>query len=135
MVKINKWVPKECLPDVVYIEAIIDDYSGFRIIVKGKEELSDSFEIHFPKNYGYRNFNESYRLKTYRENPDIMGDWSLFKMSGSNFENWLFEESLNSIKLNDIKHFIISSPNEFFEVLAPCDPIVKKISTPPRVNI
>lgn len=112
-------------PKTIYIEGLYDDYEGFRVIVRG-EKSSRLYRISFDNYYiGYRNFDESERIKSIPEFPMNSREWCLFKSQNSDFINWLVEESCGIQSKGDITHYYIMTPNDIVEILCLKEPKVE----------
>lgn len=126
---IEKWKPFEAadFPADIQVEALHDDYEGFRVIVKGGIS-SEVYKIDFSDLYlGYRNFDESERLKFINSFPKDLRGWSLFLLTDSEFINWLTKESLEILSKDELKHFVIFTGDDIIEVLTLKDPVVTKL--------
>jgi len=124
--KIEKWMPILDVPPKLYLEGLHDDYDGFRLLLKG-EDLSGRFlKIEFTSHVGYRNIDESYRLKTLERFPILTSQWPLFVASNDEFINWICFESAETIN-NKLSHknYIICTPNDIVEVISNEEPVVE----------
>jgi len=125
MNNIHEWHPIEHISkELPYIEYILDDYEGLKILLAYEKE-SKYMLITFDNFYGYRNFNESERLKTWAEMPELTTKWSLYRRKNSKFTKWLSSESLGIVEETNINHYIITTGDDVVEILAPEPPIVK----------
>ena len=124
--KIIEWNPFSKDNDIVYnIEALVDDYDGLKIILKGENIDDIEKTIIFEDYYGYRNFDESFRLKTLNSFDVLCKPRVLFKVAHSDFLNWFKEESLSMYESEKLNHFIIATPNDIIDVISKEEPIVK----------
>lgn len=121
---IEKWEPMKDIPEKVYLQALHDDYEGLRIILKGSGN-SRTFRIKFNTNLGYRNTNESERLKMLDENPEFCGGWALFKVKDSDFIKWIITESNEIVHEGNIMHYIILTPDDIVEVVSKDNPEIE----------
>lgn len=121
---IKKWIPLSDIPERLYLEGLHDDYEGFRLLLKG-EGNSKMLRISFQFNLGFRNFDESDRLKTLNLIPELCSKWSLFKVKDSTFTKWVIEESLEKYTNEELIHYIIATPNDIVEVLSMSEPKVE----------
>ncbi len=114
-------------PSTLYIEGLHDDYEGFRILVKGGKP-SKVYRISFDCHLGYRNFDESERLKSLTDFPCNAQEWCLFKSNNSSFIEWLVSESFEaSFDKKEVTHYFVATPNDIVEVLATCEPKIEKL--------
>jgi|SRR5690606_9599280 len=114
---IKTWYPKldEKFPNSIVIDGIHDDYEGFRILVRGGEP-SKVYRISFGFDYlGYRNFDESERLRTIPDFPKNSREWCLFKSDESSFIDWMVHESKGIHSLDEITHFYIATSNVYWK--------------------
>ncbi len=125
---IIKWdVSLKGFPKTIHIEGLHDDYEGFRVIVRGGNP-SKVYRINFETYYlGYRNFDESERLKSLSIFPFDSREWCLFKTEDSDFIDWVVDESEGIQMKEDITHFFIATPNDMVEVLCLREPIIEKL--------
>ncbi len=118
MNSIKKWIPAKNIPNSLCIESITDDYNGLKIMLANEHDISQSLILHFSDYYGYRNFDESERLHTLNCYPELTVQWSLFIAENTDFIKWLYKESLEIVDRSEIKHYIIGTSNDIFEVLS-----------------
>lgn len=114
---IEKWKPVKDIPEKLYVQGVYDDYEGLRIILKGSGN-SRMLRIKFNTNLGYRNTNESERLKTLDENPEFCGGWPLFKVKDSDFIRWIIAESYEIVKKEDLTNYTILTADDIVEVIS-----------------
>lgn len=125
--KVERWTPIDNMPSTLYVEELIDSYNGLKVLLKGEDENSQEFELKFENYFGYRNFNESERLKTINKFSFFSEGWSLFIANGTDFTSWLTDESLGTVDESDIYHIIINSPEDIIEVLTADLPVIRKL--------
>lgn len=123
IMEIKKWIPKEDVPKTCYLEGLRDDYDGFRLFLKGEDENGATLTISFENHLGYRNFNESERLKTLNNYPSLGEKWTFFIVEESEFTKWIVEESSEIVREQDVTHYLIATPEDIVEVLAKEAPI------------
>lgn len=127
--KINRWIPHENLPQALYVEGLHDDYEGLRIILKGNDdkETEKVFRITCESFLTYRNADESNRMKTLNQHPELCEKWTLYLTEESDFIDWIKEESLGILEDQKLYHLIIASPNDIFELVATEPPIFEEL--------
>lgn len=125
---IEKWETEiKDFPKEIFVEGLHDNYEGFRLVVRGGKP-SRVYRISFDCHVGYRNFDESERLKLNSLFPSFTGGWSLFVSEKSDFIDWLVGESFEvHTKKEEITHYYIATPNDIVEVLATCEPKIEKL--------
>jgi len=123
---IVKWNPLKLKGSVLmYLEGLHDDYEGFRLVLKGEKEEDKCVKLLFESNLGYRNLDESQRLKTLNENPILTEKWSFYKTNKSLFLDWFKNESYNVYDSKEITHYIITTPNDIIDIISDEEPIVE----------
>ena len=127
MSKIKKWKSViSDFPQTVNVEGIHDDYEGFRIILRGGKP-SRVYKLSFQNYLGYRNFNESYRLKSFDSYPVNSQEWCLFISKESEFIDWVVDQSEGFLSKEKIIHFYIATPNDIVEVLSFDEPEIEEL--------
>jgi hypothetical protein len=61
--KLKVWKPIEDLPPQMFVEALHDDYEGFRILLKGESFDAKTLRIGFEDRLSYRNIDADYLSK------------------------------------------------------------------------
>lgn len=126
---IEKWMPLSVkkFPKTIYVEGLHDDYEGFRVVVKS-ENPSKVFCIKFDSYYlGYRNFNESERLKSLPLFPENSREWCLFKSTKSKFIEWVVNESQGVQSGEKITHYFIVTSDDIIEILCLKEPVIEEL--------
>lgn len=119
----DKWTPIDGLVAPLYLEALHDDYEGFRLLLKGGSEQDKVLRITFDRALSYRNTDEGDLLKTI--NKQNSGGWSLYIVSNSDYLKWFSEESQSIHEDEDIIHYAIYTPNDCLDVLSSYPPKVE----------
>lgn len=112
----EKWIPIDNLPETLYLEAIYDDYEGFRLLLKGDAKQDKVLRITFDPALSYRNTDEGDLLKTIDEQD--FGGWSLYVASNSDYLRWFHKESHGIHEGVDIVHYAIYTPNDCLDILS-----------------
>ncbi len=115
--KLIKWHPIEKIPEKLYAEGIIDDYEGFRILLKGTEKTDKMLRIQFNVALAYRNSDEGDRLKSLSEWASYEKH-SLFQVDESNFIDWFLEQNYSKYKKEELVHYLIMTPNDVIDVIS-----------------
>lgn len=114
--KYYKWEPVEGIEPEMWVEALNDDYEGLRILLKGN--ISQAvLKITFKQYYLYRNVDESYRIKLWTEGSFDERKWALYKTSGSNLIDWLYEESDGVYEKDKMVHYLVKTGADVVEVV------------------
>jgi hypothetical protein len=120
----KKWEPVEGLEAEMWVEALYDDYEGLRILLKGNIS-SAILRFSFKHYYLYRNVDESYRLKLWREGNFDEMRWVFYKASASNLINWVYEESEEIYPKEEMVHYLIKTGADVIEVISKIPPAVE----------
>ncbi len=119
----KKWMPIDNLVETLYLEAVHDDYEGFRLLLKGDGEENKVLRNTFDPALSYRNTDEGELLKTINEQN--FGGWSLYVANDSDYLKWFSEESHGTHEGEDIIHYAIYTPNDCLDVLSAYPPKVE----------
>ena len=123
--EIVKWEPLPDIPSKMFLEGLIDDYEGFRLLLKGDRITSGVLKIEFRTRIGYRNMDETYRLKSLNKYPILTSPWSLFKIKNDEFVIWVCDESNGILDdSNLLTNYIFCTPNDIVEVISKEEPVV-----------
>lgn len=95
----------------IYLQTHMLDFTGPTFVFKNGIEA-------------YRMTNESYRLKTMHDlsstiDDDFYTEWSFFKVENSQF----IADIVPKESTQNYTHFVFSTEDEFFEVIASYDPV------------
>jgi hypothetical protein len=124
--KIAKWEPVANIPSQLYLEGLHDDYEGFRLFLKGKDTSDRILKIQFTTYLGYRNIDETYRLKTLQKHRILTTGWPLFISKDDDFIAWIITESTGTVdNSKPYFNYIICTPNDIVEVVSDETPIVE----------
>lgn len=115
------WSPLEGVPDVLYVEAIHDDYEGFRVMLKGLGNAC-TLRLTFESAVAYRNINESFRARTWGARSSHIGLPSLRLVEHSRWLEWLVEESGGILDARKLTHYAIYTPEDCIDVVTEFEP-------------
>ncbi len=116
------WKPIYGIEKKMYIEAIHDDYEGFRILLKGEKPESILLRITFNDHLGYRNTDEGNLIKIWNPEKPL---GIFFIVENSSYINYFHEMTLNIYKDWKIIHYAIYSPVDCIDILSSVPPIVE----------
>jgi len=119
----EKWIPIDDLPETLYLEAIHDDYEGFRLLLKGDEDHNKTLRITFDPALSYRNTDEGDLLKTIGKQE--FEQWSLYTVRNSSYSEWFADESCGIHDDENIIHYAIYTPNDCIDILSVYPPEVE----------
>ena len=123
---ITQWKPTHDIPQQLYLEELCDNYDGLTLLLKGKNTSDKLLKINFTTRLGYRNIDETYRLRTLNLYPDLTAQWSLFKSKDDSCINFIVSESTGTIETSEpYINYIICTPNDILEVVASEEPSVE----------
>lgn len=127
----KKWMPIEGLERELWVEAVHDDYEGFRILMKGSSPSSATLCIHFKHYYLYRNVDETYRMKLWQEGNFEERNWALYTTTSSQLIEWFNEENDGVQDKGEMMHYLIKTGADVIEVLTNRNaPDVKWLTAP-----
>lgn len=122
------WKPLDGVPERLYLEAVHDDYEGLRFLLRGEDATGRTLRLVFESPVGYRNINESYRLKTWAAIPDMKALPSLLTVQNSNWVQWLVEEAGGVIRPEKLVHYAIYTPENCVDVVTKFPPSAEWLS-------
>lgn len=118
------WVPNIGIQKNLDVEALYDDYEGFRILLRGEDRTQPMLRIKFDAHLAYRNADEGDRWRTISEVAELKQS-SLFIVENSSWAQWFCEECSGVRKQSEMIHYAIYATNDCIDVLAADDPIVE----------
>jgi len=122
--KLVKWNPING-SSVLFVEAIHDDYEGFRVLLKEDGGESRMLKIKFESALSYKNTDESYMLKTWHNtSKEILGN-IFYKIENSEYLSKFHEDSMNIYQDWKIKHFAIYTTQDCIDILSLQDPEIQ----------
>lgn len=107
------------------IDAIHDDFEGFRVILKDNAQNGRKLRILFPTYYSYRNTNESYLLKLWAKQDTNAAGKIFYTILNSSYIDFFNEMSENIYEDFKITHYSIYTTEDCIEVLSGQEPIVE----------
>jgi hypothetical protein len=132
----EKWIRWEPIPKLskkYYVESIIDNINGFKILLSEENNTEEKVLVSFPDTIrAYRSTSDSFLIqtisyldKTYGSN--FYGNWTFFKIKDSKYLEWLNEESEGISKDYMMKHFCILAMNSMIDIVTGSEPTVVHI--------
>ncbi|MEM9557060.1 MAG: hypothetical protein AAGC60_22570 [Acidobacteriota bacterium] len=118
------WELKHALPDRLILDALYDDFEGFRLLLRSYEPIQQVLRVRFPDHLAYRNTNESERLRTWSRYRDA-ARCGIFQVENSRWLEWIGIESFETLKLDELRHFAVHSVEDCVDVITYSDPIVE----------
>jgi hypothetical protein len=113
----------EGLTSKMYIDGMIDDREGFRLILKSSDPKMRSLRILFDAPLCYRGVQEKNLLRQiYRENEDIY-PWPIFIVKNSRYAKWFYAQA-NDASDRDGNHYHIAAMGDIVDVLSSRPPVL-----------
>jgi hypothetical protein len=129
----ERWEPTTEISNKYYVDSIIDNIQGLRIILSDAEIEDSKIEIVFDNSvHAYRSTDESYRQKILnyideKYGTEFYSEWSLFKVVNSEYLEWIYNQSFGIAELEELYHFSIIAVDSIIDILAAYEPIIKKL--------
>ena len=127
--RFRTWKPLDGIPKRLYLEAMHDDYEGLRFLLRGEDLACPMLRLSFESFVGYRNINESYRLKTWAHLRDMAGQSSLLVVENSEWVKWLVEEAGGVLQVHALIHYAIYTPEDCVDVVTSFPPTAEWMNT------
>ncbi len=128
------WEPVEKISGRYYIDALILSEKHDLIIKLSNENDTHKIKITFPNPVGsYKYTNESFCFKIFGDLSDKYGvqfysNWSFFKITNSQYLQWLLEQSGTISNVCLLQHFCMVGGDEVIDVVTQSEPEVTIIS-------
>lgn len=119
------WEPLPDLPKIDSVDALMDDWEGFRILLRATDLTKPMLRVRFEAAMCYRSMEESYFLNGYGPIPEDWFGKTFFKVEDSSFLSQFHEISSRVYEDWNITHFGIYAPNDCIDVLATSEPSVE----------
>lgn len=125
---LKPWKPieGEGLQDVMYVEAIHDDYEGFRILLRGEEPPLIMLRVRFEAPLSYRNTQETFRRLDVSQpaNHDVLGKL-FYIVENSSYIDYFNEMTQELFTDWELKHYVIYASQDCIDVISAIPPIVE----------
>lgn len=119
------WKPIDDLPKPIYIEAIHDDWEGFRILLRGSDPTLSMLRITFESHLSYRNTDESYLLKIWNSMEKELAGENFYIVENSSYIDFFNEMTGNMYSDWQVKHYAIYTISDCIDVISTNPPIVE----------
>lgn len=120
--RLRPWNPLDGTPQRLYLEAVHGDYEGLRFLLRGDDPGGPTLRLSFESAVGFRNINESYRLKTWASIPEMRSLPSLLVVENSKWVKWLVEEAGGVLQAEALVHYAIYTPEDGVDVVTSFPP-------------
>ncbi len=121
---IKPWLPLEDFPSSMYIEAIHDDYEGFRILLRGESPASKMLRVTFEDYLSYRNTDESYLLKVWHSNKKEVLGKVFYTVANSSYVDFFCEMTGGFYPDLKLTHYAIYTVSDCIDVISTVPPTV-----------
>ncbi|MBI9078101.1 MAG: hypothetical protein JEZ02_22080 [Desulfatibacillum sp.] len=124
MIKIVRWEPFPKMKNVaLYCEGLIDDWEGFRILLKGNK--TPMYRLLFQNPYFYQNRDEEYFLIDTPSEGTYEVPYPFYKIENSELLERFHLESVGICRNFNITHYAIYSGNDCIDILSVEEPIAE----------
>ncbi len=130
----TRWKPREEIAGRYYIDSFGMSENWSLIVQLSNTGNTQKIKIVFPNIVGsYRYTNESYYIMVFGDLSDVYPDdfyshWSLFKITNSQYLQWLLEQSYTLADRRPLQHYCIFAGDEVIDVATQFEPEVTIIS-------
>lgn len=118
----DAWQPIEGLPKELFVEAVHDDWEGTRVLLRPNDPTGSMIRIKFESAIGYRNINESFRLRTKRPSSIFV------TVKDSEWMTWLIAEAGGALDRAQLTHYAIYTSEDCIDVVTEFPPIVEVLN-------
>ncbi|CAI2719481.1 hypothetical protein [Nitrospina watsonii] len=122
------WKPFQDIPAPLYLESMVKDGDGLRLVLFDGSVEGRRLRIHFKEVLAFRSANEKCLLKTWEENESWEGHSSLLTVEDSEFVEWLHAQSFGMFSDRRITHYAVYTPEDCLDILTDQKPIVDQIA-------
>lgn len=123
---LKPWEPVKGLQNVMHVEAIHDDYEGFRILLRGEDPPLRMLRVRFDSPLSYRNTGESFCSLDMSQpaNHKVLGKVFYIVENSSYIE--YFNEMTQELYTDwELKHYMVYGHSNCIDVLSAIPPIVE----------
>lgn len=122
----KKWEPIPGLSNTMSLEALHNDYEGFRLLLKGRGNEEKTLRIMFDPVLAYRSLDEGDLLLYERfDETDNLEKWGFFTILRSSYLEWFHQVSQYIHSDEDVVHYAIYTENECLDILSSYYPKVE----------
>lgn len=128
----ERWQPKTEISQKYYVDSILDNIKGLKIILSDSENEDSKIEIIFDDSvHAYRSTDESYRQKAINYIDEKYGtkfysEWTLFKLTNSEYLEWISNQSFGIADSEELIHFSIVAVDSIIDIIATYEPKIGK---------
>jgi hypothetical protein len=118
----ERWEAIGGLTPKMFLDAMLDDREGFRIILKSPDPKFSELRILFEAPICYRGTQEKYLLRSIYEANSIY-PWPIFIVRNSRYAKWFYAQAGDAID-KDGNHYHIAAMDQIVDVLSARPPIL-----------
>lgn len=127
----ERWEPVSGLSSKYYVESLSDTVEGFRVVLSDANDEKKKVEVIFEDSvHAYRSTDESFRQSIIntideRYGTEFYTEWTFFKVSNSEYIQWLTEQSYGIAESEPLMHFSFLAVDSIVDVIAAYEPKIK----------
>ena len=132
----EKWIRWEPIPNLAekyYVESIIDNTDGLKILLSNNNNSEERVLVSFPDTLrSYRTTCESFLVRTIEDLEEnygskFYGEWTFFKVRNSKYLDWLKNESEGISEDYLMKHFCLLTIDAMIDIATGSEPTVEHL--------
>ncbi len=120
--RFERWEPIDGLAPKMFLDAMLDDREGFRLILKSPDPKLRELRILFDAPLCYRGTQEKYLLRSIYEGNSIY-PWPIFIVRNSRYVRWFYAQATGAID-RDGHHYHVAAMDQIVDVLSARPPIL-----------
>ena len=120
----HRWAPIRGLSNTLFCRALVDDLDGLSIYLCSKSDKENLLRVFCGGVLVYRSMDEVHRARTYADHINGSVSYPLRRVENSSFIDWFQEESKDILGLDPIFHYLITTPDDWIDVLERNEPHV-----------
>jgi len=125
------WEQTSEWPKNLYLQALLDDYEGFRLILEDKDGQGSVFKVSVDSHLAYRNIDEGDRLSSLRSLTQTrVRVAKVYLVKNSKWVHWFKEENAGKYDDDDLLHWAIITPNDWVDVISLEPPAFNRLTEP-----
>lgn len=129
----ERWEPTTEISKKYYVDSIIDNIQGLRIILSDAKNEDSKIVIVFDNSvHAYRSTDESYRQKILnyideKYGTEFYSEWTLFKVNKSEYFEWICNQSFGITESEELSQFSIIAVDSIIDIIASYEPKIEKL--------
>lgn len=128
----ERWEPTTEMSRKYYVNTISDNIIGLTIILSDSEDEDSMVSIVFDNSvHAYRSTDEGFRQKLINDIDEKYGtefysEWTLFKVTNSEYLEWISDQSYGIAKSEKLMHFSIVAADSIVDIIAAYEPRIER---------